>query len=292
MTNMMQGVVNFGLGYSAVRGRGFKEPAAGKTGSSHDGWFAGYTSNLLCIVWVGYDDYSDLHLSGAQTAAPIWTEFMKKASALTQYSDMRGFSASLRAWSMCNSTSPPIVSQLLPVQKHTRPPSWPAPSRARPAIRPAGWAASFRICWDLGTNLFRLRPTVPRPITKARQVRTRRKRKKDFSAKLWVSLRKTNRRPNRPNQPDTTGQRSPLADDISPPGLAGRNEFPLDRVLGGLSCLACRICILSCLLLYFFVLGWNCLRCRAAARRSGTGHDRLLLRSIEPPPQEATAADA
>jgi penicillin-binding protein 1B len=91
MTDMMQGVVNFGLGYSAVRGRGFQLPAAGKTGSSHDGWFAGYTSNLLCIVWVGYDDYSDLHLSGAQTAAPIWTEFMKKAGALTQYSDMRSF---------------------------------------------------------------------------------------------------------------------------------------------------------------------------------------------------------
>jgi penicillin-binding protein 1B len=91
MTDMMQGVVNFGLGYSAVRGRGFQAPAAGKTGSSHDGWFAGYTSNLLCIVWVGYDDYSDLHLSGAQTAAPIWTEFMKKASALQQYSDMRAF---------------------------------------------------------------------------------------------------------------------------------------------------------------------------------------------------------
>ena len=91
MTDMMQGVVNFGLGYSAVRGRGFQAPAAGKTGSSHDGWFAGYTSNLLCVVWVGYDDYSDLHLSGAQTAAPIWTEFMKRAAALPQYSDMRIF---------------------------------------------------------------------------------------------------------------------------------------------------------------------------------------------------------
>jgi penicillin-binding protein 1B len=91
MTDMMQGVVNFGLGYSAVRGRGFQAPAAGKTGSSHDGWFAGYTSNLLCIVWVGYDDYSDLHLSGAQTAAPIWTEFMKRAATLPQYSDMRIF---------------------------------------------------------------------------------------------------------------------------------------------------------------------------------------------------------
>ena len=91
MTDMMEGVVNFGLGYSAVRGRGFTLPAAGKTGSSHDGWFAGYTSNLLCIVWVGYDDYSDLHLSGAQTAAPIWADFMKKASALPEYSDMRAF---------------------------------------------------------------------------------------------------------------------------------------------------------------------------------------------------------
>src|SRR5204863_6994322 len=64
----------------------------GKTGSSHDGWFAGYTSNLLCIVWVGYDDYSDLRLSGAQTAAPIWAEFMKKAVTLPQYADVKSFS--------------------------------------------------------------------------------------------------------------------------------------------------------------------------------------------------------
>ena len=88
---MMEGVINNGLGYTAVRLRGFTLPAAGKTGSSHDGWFAGYTSNLLCVVWVGYDDYSDLRLSGAMTAAPIWTEFMKKASALPQYSDMKPF---------------------------------------------------------------------------------------------------------------------------------------------------------------------------------------------------------
>src|SRR6202451_3217002 len=91
MTNMMESVINNGLGYTAVRLRGFTLPAAGQTGSSHDGWFAGYTSNLLCIVWVGYDDYSDLRLSGAMTAAPIWTEFMKKASALPQYSHMKEF---------------------------------------------------------------------------------------------------------------------------------------------------------------------------------------------------------
>jgi penicillin-binding protein 1B len=92
MTDMMEGVINNGLGFSAVRVRGFSAPAAGKTGSSHDGWFAGYTSNLLCVVWVGFDDYSDLHLSGAQTAAPIWTEFMKKAAALSRYSEMKPFS--------------------------------------------------------------------------------------------------------------------------------------------------------------------------------------------------------
>ena len=91
MTDMMEAVINNGLGYGAVRGRGFEPPAAGKTGSSHDGWFAGYTSNLLCVVWVGFDDYSDLHLSGAQTSAPIWAEFMKKAAELPQYSDMRPF---------------------------------------------------------------------------------------------------------------------------------------------------------------------------------------------------------
>jgi penicillin-binding protein 1B len=91
MTDMMEAVINNGLAYTAVRVRGFEAPAAGKTGSSHDGWFAGYTSNLLCVVWVGFDDYSDLHLSGAQTAAPIWAEFMKKASELPEYSDMRPF---------------------------------------------------------------------------------------------------------------------------------------------------------------------------------------------------------
>jgi penicillin-binding protein 1B len=90
MTDMMQGVINFGTAYP-VRARGFAAPAAGKTGTSHDAWFAGYTSNLLCIVWVGYDDYSDIKLAGSAAAAPIWAEFMKRAEKLPQYSDMKGF---------------------------------------------------------------------------------------------------------------------------------------------------------------------------------------------------------
>ncbi len=70
---------------------GFISPAAGKTGTSHDAWFAGFTSNLLCIVWVGNDDYTDIKLEGAHAAAPIWANFMKRAVQLPQYSDTHGF---------------------------------------------------------------------------------------------------------------------------------------------------------------------------------------------------------
>ena len=76
---------------AGVRNMGFLAPAAGKTGTSHDAWFAGFTSNLLCIVWIGNDDYTVLGLEGAHAAAPIWAEFMKKAVLLPQYSDTNKF---------------------------------------------------------------------------------------------------------------------------------------------------------------------------------------------------------
>jgi penicillin-binding protein 1B len=90
ITKMLEGVLNNGTAVG-VRARGFTAPAAGKTGSSHDAWFAGYTSNLLCVVWVGYDDYSDVKLTGAALALPIWTEFMKRAISLPEYSDAGPF---------------------------------------------------------------------------------------------------------------------------------------------------------------------------------------------------------
>jgi penicillin-binding protein 1B len=92
LTTMMQSVVDSGTGYP-VRARGFTAPAAGKTGTSHDAWFAGYTTNLLCIVWVGNDDYTDIKLAGGAAAAPIWAEFMKRAVKVPQYSDPKPFSA-------------------------------------------------------------------------------------------------------------------------------------------------------------------------------------------------------
>ncbi|MGA9571603.1 MAG: PBP1A family penicillin-binding protein [Candidatus Acidiferrales bacterium] len=89
-TSIMEDVINRGTGVT-VRSMGFTAEAAGKTGTSRDGWFAGFTSNLLCVVWVGFDDNRDLGLSGSASAAPIWAEFMKRAVALPQYKNTTDF---------------------------------------------------------------------------------------------------------------------------------------------------------------------------------------------------------
>jgi len=78
MTSMMKDVVNRGTA-AKVRARGFKANVAGKTGTSRDGWFAGYTPNLVCVVYVGFDDNSDLGMTGGDSALPIWTDFMAAA---------------------------------------------------------------------------------------------------------------------------------------------------------------------------------------------------------------------
>jgi len=88
--SMMQEVLRSGTG-AAVRSRGFVLPAAGKTGTSRDGWFAGFTTELLCVVWVGFDDNRELNLEGAKSALPIWTEFMKRASKFRPYRAARDF---------------------------------------------------------------------------------------------------------------------------------------------------------------------------------------------------------
>jgi penicillin-binding protein 1B len=81
---MLQEVVNSGTA-AGVRGMGFYAPAAGKTGTSRDGWFAGFTSELLVVVWVGFDDNRELNLEGARSALPIWTYFMRKSAERSRY---------------------------------------------------------------------------------------------------------------------------------------------------------------------------------------------------------------
>ena len=85
MVSMMQDVLRYGTGAGCARA-GFNLPAAGKTGTSHDGWFAGFTSDLLCVVWVGFDDNRELNLEGAKSALPIWADFMKRAAKLRHVS--------------------------------------------------------------------------------------------------------------------------------------------------------------------------------------------------------------
>jgi penicillin-binding protein 1B len=90
VTALMQDVLRWGTG-AGVQARGFVLPAAGKTGTSHDAWFAGYTSKLLCVVWVGLDDYQDIKLEGAKAALPIWTNFMKRAHQHREYRGVMPF---------------------------------------------------------------------------------------------------------------------------------------------------------------------------------------------------------
>jgi penicillin-binding protein 1B len=91
VNSLLKDVLNRGTG-AGVRARGFTLPAAaGKTGTSRDGWFAGFTSNLLCVIWIGFDDNRDLGLPGGAVAAPIWADFMTRATSLGAYRDVKDF---------------------------------------------------------------------------------------------------------------------------------------------------------------------------------------------------------
>ena len=81
ITNMLSAVIDHGTARKA-RGAVPGTTLAGKTGTSHDGWFVGYSPNLVCAVWIGFDDNKQLGLTGAEAALPAWADFMKGAIAL------------------------------------------------------------------------------------------------------------------------------------------------------------------------------------------------------------------
>ena len=81
ITNMLQGVVERGTARKA-RGAVHGTAIAGKTGTSRDGWFVGYSPNLVCVVWIGFDDNKQLGLTGAEAALPAWVDFMNDAVTL------------------------------------------------------------------------------------------------------------------------------------------------------------------------------------------------------------------
>jgi penicillin-binding protein 1B len=81
MTSLLQSVVEEGTA-SKLRAMGLKSAIAGKTGTSSDGWFVGYTPKIVCAVWVGLDDNRDLRMKASDAALPLWADFMKQALEL------------------------------------------------------------------------------------------------------------------------------------------------------------------------------------------------------------------
>jgi penicillin-binding protein 1A len=86
--DMLRGVVDQGTA-TVIRRSGFGLPAAGKTGTTdryHDAWFTGFTPTLSVCVWVGFDrgqgmrDAAGIGITGGRAAAPIWADFMMKAT--------------------------------------------------------------------------------------------------------------------------------------------------------------------------------------------------------------------
>ncbi|MEJ7860721.1 MAG: PBP1A family penicillin-binding protein [Pyrinomonadaceae bacterium] len=83
MNDMLKDVINRGTAYEAkawgIRNVAGKTAFAGKTGTSRDGWFAGFTPELVCVVYVGFDNGDDLGMKGSDSAMPIWADFMREA---------------------------------------------------------------------------------------------------------------------------------------------------------------------------------------------------------------------
>jgi penicillin-binding protein 1A len=81
MTDLLRAVVTSGTG---ARAQALDRPTGGKTGTNQDLkdlWFVGFTPDLACGAWMGYDDFTSLgkHFTASSKVLPWWTEFMKKA---------------------------------------------------------------------------------------------------------------------------------------------------------------------------------------------------------------------
>lgn len=83
MTSMLREVVLHGTAAAAGK---MPYPLGGKTGTTNDftdAWFVGFSPNITCGVWVGYDEKKSLgdKETGARAALPIWMQFMSAALA-------------------------------------------------------------------------------------------------------------------------------------------------------------------------------------------------------------------
>lgn len=80
LTSMLQSVIDWGTGHNAREIYGITAPAAGKTGTTDDlgdGWFVGYTPDLVIGVWGGFDERRPIGLSGSYIALPPWCDILR-----------------------------------------------------------------------------------------------------------------------------------------------------------------------------------------------------------------------
>lgn len=79
--SLLRGVVRRGTASRLKRyGLGFVAGKTGTTNDYRDAWFAGYSSDLVTTVWVGFDRGAPLRLSSAEAALPTWAQFMREAA--------------------------------------------------------------------------------------------------------------------------------------------------------------------------------------------------------------------
>jgi penicillin-binding protein 1A len=81
LTSLLESVIQEGTGRRAAK---LNRPVAGKTGTTNeqkDAWFAGFTPQMVAVVWVGFDEPQPLGKkeAGSQAALPVWLHFMQTA---------------------------------------------------------------------------------------------------------------------------------------------------------------------------------------------------------------------
>jgi penicillin-binding protein 1A len=80
VTSLLESAIDWGTGHAARDVYGFSAVAAGKTGTTDDlgdGWFVGYTPDLVVGVWGGFDERRPIGLAGSYIALPAWCDVMR-----------------------------------------------------------------------------------------------------------------------------------------------------------------------------------------------------------------------
>ena len=108
VANMMQSVVNEGTA-TVIRQLGYEGLAAGKTGTTDDyadAWFIGFTPEITCGVWIGFDKKKPIFkgATGGSVAAPVWGDFMKTVRPDSVPSDSFAVPDSIISTAVCEQT--------------------------------------------------------------------------------------------------------------------------------------------------------------------------------------------